>query len=248
VTGLTITAEGRGYPASGTTVTIDPPAAGLPAGTGWATMTVSESGSVTMAGKLGDGTAFSAGATISAVNGVDRFAVYLPLYKTTSKPTAPGAIGGAITFEPNAGSDCDGTLSWLKPAQTTGALYQAGFVTSVIIEGARYAEPISGPALEFSSAAGATGSVGFSGGNLTGSPTDTIAVSNKDAMTETGSIADKLKLTMNAKSGLISGSFKPQAPILPTTSLSGILYQKGNVGVGQFLGPSQSGAVQLTPQ
>jgi hypothetical protein len=49
-----------------------------------------------------------------------------------------------------------------------------------------------------------------------------------------------LKLAINAKTGLLSGSFLPQAPKLPTTAISGVIYQKSSIGVGQFLNPAAS--------
>src|SRR5258708_762293 len=79
-------------------------------------------------------------------------------------------------------------------------------------------------------------------------PTAPMAASTKAAETEPASTTAKLKLTINARTGLLSGTFLPQTPKLPTTSLSGILYQKINLGIGQFLGPSQSGSVLVTPQ
>jgi hypothetical protein len=246
VTAITVTAPGSHYPSTGVVITIDPPSAALPAGTGWATMTVTESGAVTLAGLLGDGTHFSAGASISTAVGVDSFAFYLPLYVTT-KLAPPGSIGGTFAFEPETDSDCDGMLYWIKPAQPTAALYPSGFSTSVSFAAASYAAPTTGLPLQFSSATAPTAQIVFSGGDLTAPITDALSFSGKGAITETGATADKLKLTLNHKTGLLTGSLLP-VPKSPSATISGVIYQKTNAGVGLFLGPSQSSRFTLSPQ
>ena len=242
VTEIAIRSPGSGYSANGVTITIDPPSAGLPGGTGWATMTVSEGGAVKLAGKLGDGTAFSTGALISTAEGVDSFTFYLPLY-AKGKTATPGSIAGAITFQPGEESDCDGSLEWAKPAQPFSTFYPGGFHTEVTFEGARYTMPKSGSALRV---VNQLAMFEFSGGNFTSPVFDQLTISARNAVTETSSTTDRLKLSINAKAGLLSGSFVP-VPKGPANKISGVLYQKLNIGAGQFLGKFQTGAVELLP-
>jgi uncharacterized repeat protein (TIGR03803 family) len=83
----------------------------FPQGNGFAAMTVSKLGAVTVTGKLGDGTAFTAGGYVTID---DSFPFYVALY-----PSQPGGIEGNIVFESIAGrSDCAGPLVWFKPPQT----------------------------------------------------------------------------------------------------------------------------------
>jgi uncharacterized repeat protein (TIGR03803 family) len=57
----------------------------------------------------------------------------------------PGSLIGEITFEASAGaSDCDGKLTWRKPAQSSPGRYPAGFATILSSVGSRYSAPTNG--------------------------------------------------------------------------------------------------------
>ena len=87
---------------------VAPPA---PGGTGYALMTVTPAGLITVLGRVADGSTVSTGAVL---NGDGTFPLYASLY------LAPhGSIFGTVTFRNvDKTSDCDGTLLWFKPAQT----------------------------------------------------------------------------------------------------------------------------------
>src|SRR5262249_46004306 len=55
---------------------------------------------------------------------------------------------------------------------------------------------------------------------------------------------EALTLALNGNTGAFSGSFKAPG-ITATTSFSGVLFQKRNLGGGVFLGTSRSGAISL---
>jgi hypothetical protein len=239
VTAVTVTERGSHYSASSLTVTIDPPSAGLPQGTGWATMTVSRGGAVTAAGKLGDGTAFSVGAFVHP-GANETFAFYAPL--------APGSVIGTVTFEDLAGSDCDSTLAWVKTAHPGGAFYPGGFTTSVSFVGARYAANPDAQVLEFTNATSGTALF-----NLTLDDQNIVSrdllVSSKNAVTVSNPGPDELRLMINPATGTFTGTFLAGPARAPgTTAVSGVIYQKTNIGAGLFLDNGRAGDATLTPQ
>jgi hypothetical protein len=111
------------------TVTISPAVSStdptLPQAPGYATMSVSTRGVVHLAGRLGDGTPFSGGGQLQSDG--KTCALFTLLYNKTN----PGSIAGNITFENAAGSEFEGVLAWIKPAQTGGADYPGGFSMNV---------------------------------------------------------------------------------------------------------------------
>lgn len=54
-------------------------------------------------------------------------------------------------------------------------------------------------------------------------------------------------LAVSGSTGLFSGSFLANLTMPQPTAVNGVMFQKTNVGVGLFLGPSQAGRVVLTP-
>jgi hypothetical protein len=65
-------------------------------------------------------------------------------------------------------------------------------------------------------------------------------------VTVTSPNPDRLKLTINPRLGTFTGSFLGAASA--RNPISGVLYQKTNVGAGLFIGASQTGSALLTPQ
>lgn len=102
-----------------------------PHGYGWAHLSVNANGGVTLSGKLGDGTALSAGAQLQAGGTA-------PLFKSLySKPV--GSLAGVLAFADLAASDVTSTLTWVKPVQTpAGHLFPAGFQSTVTASGSRF--------------------------------------------------------------------------------------------------------------
>jgi len=252
VNGFTLVSEGSHYPdAIGTvTVAIDPPSAYLPAGAGYALMTVTPGGTVTLTGKLSDGSPWSAGGLLKADGSV---AFYTAL---AYKPGPAGSLSGSLTFRNIVEtSDADGTLAWAKPAQTGASLYRSGFTASVSAIASRYAPPIANQqALVFSNATTGAATVTLQGGDLADALSDSITVSAANAVKESPPASDKLKLTIGTASGLISGSFTGGFAIggAPTKSLPatffGALFQKQNRASGFYVEGNHSGEIDLTPQ
>jgi hypothetical protein len=227
-----------------------PATSSVPSGTGCGLLTVNESGSVTIAGSLADGSLVSDGVflTGSGTPFVDRIPVYESL-----RYTAPGSLTGTITFENVPGiSDCDGVLQWSKPAQTKGTLYPAGFNTSLSAVGSRYAPPPAATLALNLPSSGPNAQVVLSEPDFAQviSKMVTVAigsVSHTDSVTVTNHGLDNLAMVIKTNAATFSGSF-----IHPVTGKSvkvlGVLSAKQNIAAGYFLSPTQSGAVAVFAQ
>jgi hypothetical protein len=240
-------------PQSGTYTLLLPPSiptgTSVPTGTGFATMTVAESGNVTITGNLADGTAFSDGVYITG--GTDSYSSAFPLYAPLAY-TAPGSLIGSVTFEDIPGvSDCDGSVTWLKPTQSGGTIYPGGFSTSLTAIGSRYVEPPLGTLALNLAASDPNANISLTAPDFpvplfhqlyvkhASSPaTDTVVVVNGGP--------DSLTLSINAGMGTFSGTF-----IHPVTgkrvTIKGALLHKQNRAAGFFIGPTQSGNASIWP-
>jgi hypothetical protein len=202
----------------------------LPQSPGYGTLSVTTKGAVHLAGKLGDGTAFTAAGQLH-VDG-QTCTLFTPVYAKKN----PGSIAGNITFESTADSDWDGLVDWIRPAAAGGDYYPAGFSMSVDLLAAKYASPplTPGPA-----------SFTLGGGDLAASAvTGSLAISSKGKVTVSG--VNGLSITLTPAKGTLTGHF-----LYPgtnkKTSFGGIIYQKPTpAGFGLFLGPDQAGGLQIT--
>lgn len=205
----------------------------LPHAPGYGTMSVGATGLVSIGGKLGDGTPFNVTGQLNADGST------WTLYKALYAGPHPGSLAGVMTFGTTAYSDCAGTLDWVKPAQTTGHFYPAGFAQSVDLMAAKYAAP---------PLASGTASITLDFGNITGPAgiTDDLNISTHDIVTVTGVNTGHVSVQLTPGNGAFSGGFhNPEVP--GVTLFSGVIYQKPTPsGFGLFLGSSQSGAVDLS--
>lgn len=227
------------------TVLLTPAQSGptIPQGTGYAMLTTSATGGVTMVGKLPDGEGISASGVLAGSAAGNQFLIYETLnYPSVTTKGAKGLLVGSVTFEKLSGSDFDGTLEWMKPQQTKGD-YPAAIDTNVAAIGSLYAVAKKGSVLP-----------GFTSGTLelsdTGAlitPMDkTMTLTSANTLTVTNPGPDKTKITIHPSTGLFSGSF-----VYPNqtgrTDFDGVLFQDQTIGSGFFLGPGGSGNVSLSP-
>jgi hypothetical protein len=204
----------------------------LPHAPGYGTMTVSITGAVRIAGKLGDGTAFTLAGQLHADG--KTCTLFSPLYGRTN----PGSIAGNITFETSAGSDWDGVLDWIKPAQEGTAYYPAGFQLAVDLLAAKYAPPplASGPV---------TFTVG--GGDMPSSSISaSLAISSRGSVNVSGINNGSVTLILTPRTGAFSGTLlDPGANKGPV--FNGVIYQKPvPAGFGLFLATGRCGGVEIT--
>lgn len=210
-----------------------PTAAGLPAGSGYATVTVDKLGNVRAAGKLGDYTIFSSGTTVDPTG---EWPFYLSLY------SGKGYISGAATFRPHMDTDLDGTLHWYKPQVTTG-MYLGGFEGDVLLSGSSYKSEAGVRVFPLDSAH--QGKVAIGGGDITVAVTETIETDTSNHVKIlTGNAPFTLRLT--SSTGLITGTVKPagSARALP---YNGVVLQKTNTGTGVIKGSTATSVIDITP-
>ena len=114
---------------AGKRYTIILPAPDAMLGHGYATLVVAAKGTGTLAGKLADGTAFTATSQIEDdPTDVSNWLlpVYIPLYTGSA-----GVIFGDVFLpktEPADAGDVTGTLGWLRPAITAAKMFPGGFL------------------------------------------------------------------------------------------------------------------------
>ena len=213
------------------------PEATAPQGAGYGTLTVDSAGAIRFAGVLGDGTKASQGASLTA-DGTWPF--YVAPYKLG------GSVSGWIAFLAVANvSDFNGTLNWFKLANPTDALYRAGFSTQISLIGSRYTVPPIGTRVLFANTGGAA-TFTITGGNLNPSaPQEKLFFSTLNTVSLVSGPPFTMKLTLTT--GVFAGTFADPGGSKPR-AFSGVLFQKQNLGAGLFIGNTQTGSVNLTPQ
>jgi hypothetical protein len=220
----------------------------VPQGIGYATMTVTPSGKIAMAGKLADGESFSVSGTTESVTGTTQFVMDKSLsYPSVTTTHAKGLLEGAISFVTVTGSsDLSGTLEWMKPEQKRG-VYPAAIDTNLDVIGSLYTPPGRGESVL----------PGFTDGTLVLSDTGTLSLSgtplekavmltSKNALVVTDPGMDKTKATITASTGVFKGSFFYPGQT-KRTDFDGVLFQDQTIGGGFFVGPNGSGTVSLSP-
>jgi hypothetical protein len=209
-----------------------------PTAAGYATINVTATGSVTYAGKLADGTTLGGSALLKSDGS---FACYQALYPHVT-PYA-GYLNGPITVAPAGGLNAvSGPLEWVKPAQTSGAFYRAGFTQALAAEGSRYIAPPAGQRVL--TIAGGGDALAFSADAVAGF--DPVHLSTANAFTVDKPNTNKLTLTLTKATGLIHGTFVD--PVLrKTRTIDGVTLQAQDEFSGLFLRESDSAQWRLAP-
>ncbi|HEX4086603.1 MAG TPA: putative Ig domain-containing protein [Chthoniobacteraceae bacterium] len=194
----------------------------LPQAPGYATMTVANTGAIHLTGKLGDGTAFTAGSRLQSDG--TTWILFVPInYGKDDR----GSIAGTMTFGPNSGSDGSGVLQWIKPGQ---------FTTDVSLLAAKYTPP---------PLASGSATLTLSGGGLASAIVDDLTISSKYKVGVSGT--NEASLTLTPSTGAFSGKFlyPPAGRKIP---FGGVIYQLPTPnGNGLFLGTGETGAVSIVP-
>ena len=218
------------YAGKYTLVLPSPAADEAPGGDGFARVTVSAAGVVTLAGTLADGTKVSDSVTLSKAGA---WPLYAPLY------AGKGSVLSWMTFTNLAETDLAGALSWIRPAQPRAKFYTNGFAVQTDVVGSSYTSPASrtNRMIEIEN-----GLVTLTGGGLADALTNAISIAPNNKVTNLGT--NKLSLTFTAATGLFSGKvLNPETG--RTLTLQGAVLQKQNYGAGFFLGTEGGGRVVL---
>jgi hypothetical protein len=220
-----------------------------PQGASHGSLNIPAKGLTKIAGRTADGTAFTSS---SALGKDGQLLIYQSLYKV------PGTFCGILNIADNLTQTISGSLTWSKPAQTTGALYRAGWNTSIdltIIKGGRY-RPAAGASLPMdvlpSAESNATLSLrngGIEAFGLAPQDNDVFIIS-----ANTVGFFLPLRFAINNKTGLISGSLPlTNGADKRTATFSALLIPTGNpaapfasTGIGHFTLPTTTKGTSLT--
>ncbi len=212
--------------------------ADYPQGTGYLTLTVSTAGVATWGGKLSDNSTITGSSNLGPLGQVP---LHLPLYTNT------GSLQGWSKITDNG---VDGTLDWFKaeqPSKSTTRSYKGGFLLhNLTVEGGRYIKLTTG-----NRAMGLVGDLQavLKDGGLGGlvSQGMTLTTGNSFNIPSNGI---NLKLSLNAATGLLTGSFTQPGLTLATprkANIFGALIPGSGHGVGFFNLPENPDAMGETP-
>ncbi len=206
-----------------------------PAGIGFARMRVDSAGKVALAGKLGDGTPFSAGTQVK----VDHtFPLYVPYH--VHRNTRAGSIFGTLKFDDLTTSDLTGSLHWFSAEDD-----EEWIDTEVALSGSRYVAPPRGVrVLDYIlSTKNAMISVGEELAE-----TATLRADNRlliDSANEA-----QISVRLDPARGLFRGGFSEPSDEDPDVyvrrNFTGALLQKPAIAGGFFLSPNGPGPVIIS--
>jgi hypothetical protein len=205
-----------------------------PFGDGYGTVSVSTKGSLTFSGSLSDGTKVTQKVPISNYGD---WPLYLNLYK------GKGTLLSRLVFDTNQpDTDVSGLMNWFKRTQLA-KYFGAGFTNESMIVGSRFVAPKGTNRL----LALTTGVAGFTNGNLVADFANGVTVDAPGKVTNVDAGINRLVMSLNRASGLMSGSVTPPGATR-AIPFKGAVLQKQNRGSGYFLGTNASGRVSLDAQ
>jgi hypothetical protein len=210
----------------------------LPEGDGYGSAKLTALGTITAAGKTGDGVAFTAGGFLTQDQ---QWHLFQPLY------SSKGQLAGVLTFRdvPDV-SDVDGGLRWVKNPNAKDKSYAGGFAMTPTLVGAVYTPPLTGQRalaeLEdqtYNARLTLAGSVLPEGGFA-----KTLSWLGTNKLAYYG--PETLAGTLTAATGILTGSFTDPATKL-TVPFAGAVLQKQGLAGGNFLVSNKAGYLFIEP-
>lgn len=175
-----------------------------PDGYGFGTFTVGATGTLTFAGKLPDGSAFTTGSYVG-----QRGQVLVNQLLYTNKGSLTGQLNiSAVT--PKTNNTLTGTLTWNKPAITTETVYKLGFgPLNITADGGAYVAPASGSLVMGLSSPNAV--LNFRNGGLADPFTQALTITaagTKNIATITAAVSNTTTLpVITPSTGAFNGQF-----------------------------------------
>lgn len=207
-----------------------------PEGDGYGTARLAKNGTITAAGKTGDGIGFTLKGLLS---GDQQWQVFKELY------SRQGRLAGVVTFrdEPEV-SDFDGSMAWSKNPLPRSKSYPGGFDLEPVLIGSRYTPPTKGERALDSLPEGPDNAwLTLAGSQLQDSGfTKTITWLNTNKLTYTGE--EILTARITPTTGALSGKFQNRNTKL-SLPFAGVLFQKQGLAGGSFLLNQQTGYLLL---
>jgi uncharacterized repeat protein (TIGR03803 family) len=212
-----------------------PGSTNVPGGDSWGVLTINPAGMIVFSGSLSDNTQISQTIPISQEG---NWPFYIPLYGNH------GLISGWLTFTSvnSPTGSITGNVTWFKPVVPTAKYYPPGFRVSSEAIGSSYVKPADGVAIvNF----GGNPAVTFTGGDLTNSIVNPIALDALNRVTNLGTTP--MNLSFSVTNGVFRGNVTD-----PNTSqlfpMRGVVLQNEGSAAGYFFGPTQSGEVRVEEQ
>jgi uncharacterized protein YkwD len=208
-----------------------------PQGNGFATIHVNTAGDALIAGRLADGTAFSATGRV-ANDGT------LAIYTVPSGYRKGSSLDGLLTFSSTDISDIEGTLAWVKASNSKNAFYPAGFAVQLPSIGSRFVRPAAAELPMELTSGDATAML--NDGNLPQQLDVPVVISRAGHVTMVTPGQPDLALGINSVNGVVTGHLKVTDGS-PAQPVAGVILQKQNSAFGYFRGVSQYGIFSLSP-
>jgi hypothetical protein len=204
-----------------------------PYGVSYGTVSVNSLGTITLAGSLADGSQISQSSALSK----DSFwPLYVELYH------GKGSLWG-WNYLTNHTINNASALSWINATNSSKTTaYRSGFTNqNATLTGEIYVSTIKLPA---------DLTAYLEGGNLPFAITNgvTLSANNKITLTNLLDETNKLTLTVNQRTGVITGSFANPAKPKQAIKVNAVILQDQTNAQGYFLGTNQSGVLILDPQ
>ena len=201
-----------------------------PRGFGIGTMSIDASGIVKWIGTLADGS--KKVSQTQALSKNNTWPLFLNLYNKHGV-----MLGDVVMDTMPAASDLSATVNWFKPVSSKDKYFPNGFkIEGAALFGSIYTAPPDGTrALDGFVNGADNGKVTLEEGNIfmTTSHKITLAADNSVAITNPS--ADALALSINAKTGMLAGTFLHPATQKKAT-IGGVLFQKQQKAFGLFIG------------
>jgi hypothetical protein len=198
----------------------------FPQGDGFANVTVTKQGKLSLVGTLADGTPVSASMPLSQGYTAPLFAA---LY------SKKGSFAGLLTLDKTEqNSDLSGAdFLWLRPAQTTAKHYPQGWPAGVVLDvlGAIYKVPAKSegksvfPELLQPNENTGNATLVVGDGKLTGAVTEDLNIAPTNKVTAAPPTEKTYKVSISSGTGKVTGAFTHSDGTKP--ALKGIIYQKG---------------------
>ncbi len=196
-----------------------------PNGFGYGTLTVDAGGTVKLAGALGDGTKVAQTTTLSASG-------WWPCY--VGAYAGKGAIFGWIPLSNRTNTSA--RVCWHKGPGVSGQRYPNGFLLTPLMFVSPYVPPAAGQRVINVG----QGYITLEGGRLTGPIVNELSLNPANKFTNLG--RNQLSVSVNLRTGLLSGALTANGVRL---QFGGVISQAVDMGVGHFLGASDSGAMVI---
>ena len=215
-----------------------------PGGDGWATISISSAGVLSLTGTLGDGTKITETSYLSAGG---EASLYTDLYKTAPER---GRFGGKVTFRDQPGiSDFDGIMQWVKFADSREASYPGGFDLDVWAIGGKYIAPIAGQRI-LTQLAPELHNAELALIGPTAPAAGAAALERVVTWQTTNRIVhygkERLSAVATAATGQVGGSYVDPVS-RAVTAFNGVALQKQGVAGGLFVTGGKSGALRILP-